>query len=291
MRLARSAATVACALALTLGFITGEATIMSSPSRPVTPREILIYHVDFDHIVVFARLLRSEPWNDGNGVGWKFELEPITYLKGGLDGDRLEVRYHSREVASQAEYDRITRPFLDLVGKETTAGVFFLRRNEGAWDVDPTIQGGLEQPLLRAPQSHWKALTDSVAAIIQDASLDSTLRRADLVAIVHYDPQQPRTQGAAKKTVPLVLDQTLAGSAPHSIRLRTLWGEFPDGQHLVCMKKGRDGIYEPLPFTRTVLSKEEKPGRGVVLGDERLNEVKSILARVRPQDAKTTTKP
>lgn len=283
MTLSGVAGLAVCGVLLALTVDVGQASIMATPSRAVTTRERIEYYVDWSTIVVLARVIRAESWEDKNGRGWKFEIEPLTYFKGGLDGELVEVRHHSREVMSQAEYDRITRPYLNLAGKPTSAGVFFLRSHEGAWYLDPTVVAFLELAPLQALQSGWKALADSLEEIIAHASLESTLRRADVVAIGHFDAKAAQDNRRANGPVPLILDTTLAGKSSRSVRVRTLWGEFPDGQHLVCLKRGKDGVYEPIPFTRTVLSVEEKPGRGIVLGDKRLNEVKSILARVRPE--------
>jgi hypothetical protein len=264
--------------------------MVSNPTRPVTTRERIAYYADTNAIVVLARVTRADSSQDKDGTGWKLEIEPIEYFKGGLDGDLVEVRIYSREVMSQREYDRIFQPYLRLAGKPSSAAVFFLHSYEGAWLLQPTVYHGLELAAIQAPQSKWKSLSDSLEKIIGNAGLDSTLRRADLVAIAHFDVERAKKGQGAKGTVPLILDDTLAGKGSRSVRVRTLYGGFPEGQHLVCLKRGRDGIYEPIPFTRTVLSVEEKPGRGVVLGDERLNQVKSILARVRP-DVATTSKP
>jgi hypothetical protein len=199
----------------------------------------------------------------------------LEYLKGGLEGDRIEVRIP--DPFSEHGRDSSRTPTTRLAGEDTWAVVLFLWSSKGAWYAGDGSEGGIEP--IRAHQSRWKAVADSLRHTIDGMSLDSTLARADVVAIAHRETKKP-----SSKQITLTLDTVLAGRPKgKQLELRTWYGSFPQGQHLVCLRRAKDGIYEPIPFARDVLTTIPAGSTTPVLTDLRLNEVKEVLARVRPK--------
>jgi hypothetical protein len=130
-------------------------------------------------------------------------------------------------------------------------------------------------------QQHWKAASDSLHEIEDAMSLERTLAIADFVGLVHHQ------SNIGDGLIQVRIDERWAGSPKKGeIRLSAL-SPLPNGQQLVALRRVRNGTYEPIPYARTVLTTRETPSGPIVLTNNRILEVKSILERVRPAKGKS----
>jgi hypothetical protein len=186
--------------------------------------------------------------------GYMLSVEPVAYLKGGVDGDRLDAFVAQVDLRDQEFIpgeDAVRRIFGAGVGIDSVGYFLFLEPDEGVWRV--RTEQRVELRLRPSPirQFFWKAAVDSMRSTLHAGSLDSTLSRSDLVAVVENISGRDRHCQARVKHV---LHETAQTDSVITIRLYAGWPA--DGPQVVCLKRLAAGDYEPIPPTRTVIPYE-----------------------------------
>ncbi len=273
----RSSFSLSCGGLLVVAFLIAgngtDASWVAQLPRSLTPRERVEYAVESSSLVALARVISMAP-DSTHGTsrpGWVLQLEPLQFLKGGIEGDRIDA-FLERDTPNASNY-------LSLVGKPNHAAFVFLVREQNNWTLHGRDHPQLSFAADTIPQRRWAAAEDSMRRIVEGLSLDSTLARADFVGFVHVNRHHPDPDSAM---VVLKVDSRLDGGS----KIDSLWyrvtipGGLPAGQSLVCLIRRNDGVYESYPAARTTLAdvREGKRTRGIT--DQRLAEVKDALARI-----------
>ena len=236
--------------------------------RPATASELLQRAVDESDVVVLARvsLVAEDTFPAGASRRRPAGLEPVAWLKGGLDAETLDVFTDEAEEADLAGWQA-------LVGVDTLGAVVLLRRDGADWILRGDPLAGLAGGFRAVTQSHFLAVRDSVSAIVEGLVLDSLLARADLVFV-----GGPADTAAARAGV-VTVERMLAGRAPRGpLTVRTATGAPPIGHGIMALCDTGHGVYEPVPFLRPVWT--GRPGRGIEPAAEQARAEADIAAAV-----------
>ena len=210
-------------------------------ARPYTAGELLQKAVDESDVVLLARvrIVAPDTFPAPGGRRRPASLEPIEWLKGGLDGESIDV--FGEEGDGSAPVDSAWRA---LAGVDTLGALVLLRRDGADWLLRRDVIAGFPGGFRPVGQSRFRTVRDSVRRANEGLVIDSLLARADLV--VFAGPADSAAARAARVTV----ERTLAGSVPREpLVLRLPAGAGPPGRG-VWVLRDVGGAYEPVPFHR-----------------------------------------
>jgi hypothetical protein len=141
-------------------------------SAPRTEEEKIAAAIRESQIVVLARVIGLDsiatPWKPElllEAMRRRAVLEPIEYVKGGLDGETIDAYIVESDLRMNP-----TPPLRQLVHADTLATFFFLRSDKADWymGADWVGNGG---PL---PQRTWSAQMRRLKALADSADADSS---------------------------------------------------------------------------------------------------------------------
>jgi len=120
----------------------------------------------------------------------RIQIEPIEYLKGGLEGDIIDARYR---FGGEGPFTALA--VSSLAGIDTVGAVFFLKQSGHEWwlakitprlppndgrSENPVLEQEMREGLVPLPQRKWTDTLDQVRAWIQEMPPDSLKARRSL---------------------------------------------------------------------------------------------------------------
>lgn len=245
------------------------------PMRDLSDYECRICSMDESELVLLGRLLSIEdavpaPGASeldmrrpmGPGVRRILRVEPIEFIKGGIDGDEIEVldvRYPAemREYVSyktgQDHWPEVERS----AGVDTLGVILFLKNYRSEW---MPLQRCRNDGYAVVAQRRWKATVDGLRKDLAATSLDSLVAKSDMVAIV--------ARAGSDSLVRAMTIRTMRGTPPAAaLLIRTPDGIPPKG--LALLRLVGEGLWECVPFHRL----------GLEINEENLRQLEDAIQR------------
>ena len=140
------------------------APALSAPPHGLPSRDRLRAMVERSELVLLARVLavdalaRPDTLDASGGRLRAAHLEPIAWLKGGLDGDPIEV--YMREGGETRRDD--PPAWRALAGVDTLGALVALERHGVDWVLRADRRAGMPAGFLRVRQREFRAVRDAV---------------------------------------------------------------------------------------------------------------------------------
>lgn len=211
-----------------------------TPSRPLSDEEEMAYALDANTIVVLARVIKVDSTSavrlkrEWGHASWT--LEPIEFVKGGLDGDHIEA-LTSNEETSRALLDS------KAVGADTLAVLAPLSAYDGDW-LFRSMSFTRQVRVMVAPQRKWKSELERVRSVLAQSDPDSLAANADLIVI-----GAPLSPGAVGFIL-FKIERLLKGASKERYILVRAIHSLPEGRQLLYLRRepNSDVSYETIPF-------------------------------------------
>lgn len=302
MRACRRGGSWIAVSALAILFLAGPASRSSAtlwvvpypPSRPLDGTEAYEKLVDESDLLLIARLIhvdapataqpRLDPGASSNPSDLPIPapsrrrsiLEPVVWLRGGLDGDQIEV------IRLEGGLDMETPPspaWSSAAGVDSLGVLVRLKRLGTGWQVPKWDREIMAHGFRVLPQHTFLAVRDSVLHARDRLDIDSLTARADLI-IVTADSVEVRigkTVIPGRVNVARVIKGTLSATTLALVPWRSFHCE--PGAVLFLRSIGT-GHYEPLPMHRTTPMEFDLPETDKGVGSSTESAVRAALARL-----------
>lgn len=244
----------------------------TKPSRPLTAMERHERLLEASQLVLLARVVAVDSIRpaDSSEVQTRMRtqdrlrritLEPVEWLQGGLDGERIEI-------------DSVVEPGLggpprvapfdwkSVAGVDTLAVLLSLRRldslgfqglSPASWTPDAHPEVGMPGGVRVVPQRTLLAVRDSILRARESFALDSLVARADWIVVLDEDAK--RDGRSAGFHVRVKVRETLFGAEPDTVGMIRAYTNLSlyAGNVVFLRKTGlRDtgfSTFECLPFS------------------------------------------
>jgi len=275
----------------------------TKPSRPLSAMERHERLLEASQVVVLARVIAVDSIRpaDSSEVQTRMRtndrlrrvtLEPVEWLRGGLDGERIEI---DSIVESGLYGPPRVAPFdwKSVAGVDTLAVLLSLRRlvslgfqglNPASWTPDAHPEVGMPAGVRIVPQRMLLAVRDSILRARDGLALDSLVARADWIVVLDEDAM--RDYGSAGFHVRVKVRETLFGTEQDTVVMIRAYTNLSlyAGNVVFLRKTGlRDTgfpTFECLPFTASA-APDLTPWTGPVLTPEAKSAaVRAALERV-----------
>jgi hypothetical protein len=260
------------------------------PSRPLDGTEVYEKLVDESDLLLIARLVHVDATATAQplpGPGASSDpsdlpsrrrsiLEPVAWLRGGIDGDRIEVI----RLEGGLDVEMPPRPAWSSAAGVDSLGVLVrLKRLGTDWQVPKWDREIMAHGFRVLPQRTFLAVRDSVLHARDRLDIDSLTARADLI-IVTADSVEVRI---GKMVTPgrVNVARVIKGTLNATTLALQPWRSFHcEAGAVLFLRSIGTGHYEPLPMHRTTPMEFDLPEADKGVGSSIESAVRAALTRL-----------